>query len=166
MSKVQFKGTEIKLRGKIPTVGTQAPNFILVKEDLSEVTLESYAGKKKILMVVPSLDTGVCAMQTKKFNEQLASKTDVVALVISSDLPFAMKRFCGAENIKNIISVSDFRYKNVLQAYNLEMTEGPLRGLTARAVFILDTNDVIRYVELVPEVTQEPNYEAALAALN
>ena len=166
MVHVKFKNADVKLSGELPEIDSKTPIFTLVKDDLSEIHLSDFTGKKKILMVVPSLDTGVCQKQTKEFNEKLATKKDVVGIVISEDLPFAIKRFCGAEGITNVIAASDFRYRNFLSSYNLEMVDGPLKGLTARAIFVVDKDDVIRYIELVPEITQEPNYQAALEALD
>ena len=131
--------------------------------DLSEVSLSDFAGKKKLLNIVPSLDTGVCAMSTKKFND--AAVEGVVTLVISADLPFAQGRFCGAEGTKSVVTLSTMRGAEFKRNYGVDITDGPLAGVTARAVVVLDENNKVLYSELVPEIKQEPNYEAALAAL-
>jgi thiol peroxidase len=165
MAQTALKGTPVNLAGDLPTVGSTAPDFKLVTGDLNDVGLAHYAGKKKLLNIVPSLDTGVCAASTKKFNEAMAGKTDAVALVISADLPFASSRFCSAEGITNVINLSMMRSRNFGKDYGVLITDGPLAGITARAVVVLDANNKVLYTELVPEITQEPNYDAALAAL-
>jgi thiol peroxidase len=165
MAQTALKGTPVNLAGDLPTVGSTAPDFKLVTGDLSDVGLAHYAGKKKLLNIVPSLDTGVCAASTKKFNEAMAGKTGAVALVISADLPFASSRFCSAEGITNVINLSMMRSRNFGKDYGVLITDGPLAGITARAVVVLDANNKVLYTELVPEITQEPNYDAALAAL-
>ena len=165
MAQTALKGTPVNLAGDLPAVGSTAPDFKLVTGDLSDVGLAHYAGKKKLLNIVPSLDTGVCATSTKKFNEAMAGKTDAVALVISADLPFASSRFCSAEGITNVINLSMMRSRNFGKDYGVLITDGPLAGITARAVVVLDANNKVLYTELVPEITQEPNYDAALAAL-
>jgi len=165
MAQTALKGTPVNLAGDLPTLGSTAPDFKLVTGDLSDVGLAHYAGKKKLLNIVPSLDTGVCAASTKKFNEAMAGKTDAVALVISADLPFASSRFCSAEGITNVINLSMMRSRNFGKDYGVLITDGPLAGITARAVVVLDANNKVLYTELVPEITQEPNYDAALAAL-
>jgi len=166
MAQTALKGTPVNLAGDLPTVGSTAPDFKLVTGDLSDVGLAHYAGKKKLLNIVPSLDTGVCAASTKKVNEAMAGKTDAVALVISADLPFASSRFCSAEGITNVINLSMMRSRNFGKDYGVLITDGPLAGITARAVVVLDANNKVLYTELVPEITQEPNYDAALAALD
>jgi thiol peroxidase len=165
MAQTALKGTPVNLAGDLPAVGSTAPDFKLVTGDLSDVGLAHYAGKKKLLNIVPSLDTGVCAASTKKFNEAMAGKSDAVALVISADLPFASSRFCSAEGITNVINLSMMRSRNFGKDYGVLITDGPLAGITARAVVVLDANNKVLYTELVPEITQEPNYDAALAAL-
>ena len=165
MAQTALKGAPVNLAGDLPAVGSTAPDFKLVTGDLSDVGLAHYAGKKKLLNIVPSLDTGVCAASTKKFNEAMAGKTDAVALVISADLPFASSRFCSAEGITNVINLSMMRSRNFGKDYGVLITDGPLAGITARAVVVLDANNKVLYTELVPEITQEPNYDAALAAL-
>jgi thiol peroxidase len=165
MAQTALKGTPVNLAGDLPAVGSTAPDFKLVAGDLSDVNLAHYAGKKKLLNIVPSLDTGVCATSTKKFNEAMAGKADAVALVISADLPFASSRFCSAEGITNVINLSMMRSRNFGKDYGVLITDGPLAGITARAVVVLDANNKVLYTELVPEIGQEPNYDAALAAL-
>ena len=137
----------------------------MVGKDLADVTLATFAGKKKLLNIVPSLDTGVCAASTQKFNSAMTGKSDAVALVISADLPFAMNRFCSAEGIDNVISLSMMRSKSFAKDYGVLITDGPLAGVCARAVVVLDENNKVVYTEQVPEITQEPAYDAALAAL-
>ncbi|WP_295387996.1 thiol peroxidase [uncultured Thiodictyon sp.] len=165
MAKTALQGNPVSLYGDLPAVGHPAPDFTLVAKDLSDKTLADFAGKKKLLNIVPSLDTPVCATSTKKFNEAMAGKTDAVALVISADLPFAMGRFCGAEGIDNVVSLSTMRSPSFAQDYGVLITDGPLAGITARAVIVLDAQDQVVYTQLVPEISQEPDYEAALAAL-
>lgn len=165
MAQTALKGTPVKLAGELPAVGAAAPDFKLVAGDLSDVTLATYAGKKKLLNIVPSLDTDVCATSTRKFNQAMAGKSDAVALVISADLPFASSRFCGAEGIDNVINLSMMRSRNFGKSYGVLIEDGPLAGVTARAVVVIDENDKIIYTQLVPEITEEPNYDAALAAL-
>ena len=160
---VTLGGNPISIAGSFPKVGDTAPDFKLVSGDLSEVSLSDFAGKKKLLNIVPSLDTGVCAMSTKKFND--AAVEGVVTLVISADLPFAQGRFCGAEGTKNVVTLSTMRGTEFKRNYGVDITDGPLAGVTARAVVVLDENNKVLYSELVPEIKQEPNYEAALAAL-
>ena len=166
MSKTNFKGKPVSLRGDVPVVGSKAPEFTVVKSDLSEAHLSDFSGKVKVLIAVPSLDTGVCNAETRRFNQLLGAKEGVVGVVVSKDLPFAMKRFCETEGVQNIVTGSDFRYNSFVTNYNTEMIEGPLKGLSARVVFVVDKNDVVQFVEIVPEVTTEPDYEAILAAVD
>lgn len=162
MAEVTFKGTPVKLLGDIPEEGEAAGDFTVVREDLSELRFSDIRDKIKIIIAVPSLDTSVCATETLNFSQKLADKPDVVALVVSKDLPFAMKRYMEKNGIENIISGSDFRYGEFVKTYKTEMTEGPLKGLSARAVFVVDKDGVIRYTELTPEIAQEPQYDKAL----
>ncbi len=164
MAKITLKG-EINSDsiGELPAIGSIAQDFTLVAGDLSEKSLADFDGKKKLLNIVPSLDTAVCATSTRKFNESAASD-DVAVLVISADLPFAQGRFCEAEGIKNVTSLSTFR-SSFAKDYNLEIANGPLAGLASRAIVVLDESNKVIYTEQVPEITQEPNYEAALESL-
>jgi thiol peroxidase len=165
MATITFQGNEIHTSGELPATGAQAPDFHLVDGELNDRRLADYAGRKKLLNIVPSLDTGVCATSTKKFNEAAASRDNVVMLVISADLPFAQGRFCGAEGVDKVIPLSMMRSRNFAKDYGVLMVDGPLAGITARAVVVLDENDKVVYTQLVPEIAQEPDYEAALAAL-
>ncbi len=165
MAAITLEGNPFNTNGDLPAVGAKAPDFCLVAADLSEVSLATHAGKKKLLNIVPSLDTPVCATSTQKFNAAMAAKENAVALVISADLPFAMSRFCGAEGIDNVISLSMMRDKRFAEAYGMLIVDGPLAGLCARGVVVLDENDTVVYTQLVTEVVNEPDYEAALAAL-
>ena len=165
MATVTLKGTPIDVAGSFPQKGQKAPAFKLVAKDLKDVSLADYAGKRKVLNIVPSLDTAVCATSTRKFNEKAGSLTNAVVLVISADLPFAAGRFCAAEGLNNVVTLSTMRGRDFMKAYGVEITSGPLTGVSARGVVVLDENDTVLHSELVPEITQEPNYDAALAAL-
>jgi thioredoxin-dependent peroxiredoxin len=162
---VKLKGSEVLLSGYIPELKEVAPDFTFVMQDLSEKSLYDFEGLNKVILSVPSIDTGICALETKKFNEKLAKMDNVVCLVVSKDLPFAMKRFCAAEGIENVKPASDFRYGDFGKEYNLEMVNSPLKGLLARAVFVLNKENRIVHVELVADITYEPDYDKALAAL-
>lgn len=166
MAQITLKGNPINTSGDLPAVGSKAPDFKLTKGDLSDVSLADFSGKKKILSIVPSLDTGVCQTSTKQFNQKAADAGDNVILTISRDLPFAMKRFCEAEGIDKVIPLSEMRGRDFGAAYGLEITDGGLAGVLARAIVVIDETDTVKYVELVPEIAQEPNYDAALAALS
>lgn len=165
MTTVTLKGTAINLIGALPEKGSVAPDFTLVAGDLSEKSLTDFPSKKKILSIVPSLDTGVCAASTKVFNDKISQFDNAVVIVVSADLPFAMSRFCGAEGADNVTTLSMMRDKHFAKDYGVLMTDGPLAGLTARAIVLIDEDNNIVYTELVPEITQEPNYEAVLALL-
>jgi thiol peroxidase len=165
MATITLQGNEIHTNGELPAVGDRAPDFHLVDGELNDRRLADYAGKKKLLNIVPSLDTPVCATSTKKFNEAAAAHAGTVMLVISSDLPFAQGRFCGAEGTDKVIPLSMMRSRNFAKDYGVLIEDGPLAGITARAVVVLDENDKVVYTELVPEIGQEPDYDAALAAL-
>ncbi len=160
---VTLGGTPIDVSGSFPRVGDTAPDFKLVNKDLADVSLADFAGKKKLLNIVPSLDTPVCAVSTKKFNDAAVGNTAV--LIISADLPFAMSRFCGAESANNVTTLSTMRGAEFMANYGVAITSGPLCGVTARAVVVLDENNKVLHAELVPEIKQEPDYDAALAAL-
>lgn len=166
MDQTNFKGSPVNLSGNLPKVGDNAPDFKYVKSDLSEGTLSEIDNKVKVLIAVPSLDTGICQMETRQFNTQLKDRTGVEGLIISKDLPFAMNRFCEAEGIKNVTNASDFRYHEFSKAYGLDMTEGPLKGLHARAVFVVDKNNKITFLELVDDITHEPNYDNVMKAVD
>jgi thiol peroxidase len=165
MATVTLKGNPIHTSGELPTVGSKAPDFRLVDGDLNDVTLATWAGKRKVLNIVPSLDTGVCATSARKFNEKAASRKNTVILVVSADLPFAQKRFCSAEGLNNVIPLSMMRSRNFAKDFGTLLVDGPLEGISARAVLTLDEQNRVLHAELVPEIGQEPDYDAALAAL-
>jgi thiol peroxidase len=165
MAIITFKGNPITINGELPAVGSKAPAFNLVGPDLNDVSLEDFKGKKKLLNIVPSLDTPVCAASSKKFNEQAKSRADTVVLVISADLPFAQTRFCSAENTDKIKTLSLMRGGNFTKDYGVLIQDGPLAGLTARAVVVIDENDKVSYTQLVPDIGNEPDYDKALGAL-
>jgi thiol peroxidase len=165
MATVTLSGNPINTNGDLPAVGATAPNFKLVDKDLNDVGLNAFAGKKKILSIVPSLDTGVCATSTKVFNERIGGRDDVVVLVASADLPFAQARWCGAESVDNVVTLSMMRSRNFAKDYGVLIEDGPLAGITARAVLALDADNKILHTELVPEIAQEPDYDAAIDAL-
>jgi thiol peroxidase len=165
MAQVTLKGNPIQTNGELPAIGAKAPDFRLVGGDLKDVSLADYQGKRKILNIVPSLDTGVCATSARKFNEKAGSLANTVVLVVSADLPFAAKRFCAAEGLQNVVPLSLMRTKAFAKDYGVLLQDGPLAGVTARAVVVLDQDDKVIHRQLVPEIGQEPDYESALAAL-
>jgi thiol peroxidase len=165
MAIIKFKDNPVTTNGQLPAVGSKAPGFSLVGPDLNDVSLEDFKGKKKLLNIVPSLDTPVCAASSKKFNEEAKSRTDTVVLVISADLPFAQTRFCSAENTDKIKTLSLMRGGNFAKDYGVLIQDGPLAGLTARAVVVIDENDKVSYTQLVSDIGDEPDYDSALAAL-
>ncbi len=165
MPTVTLKGTPVHTKGNFTQTGHQAPDFTLVKSDLSELTLSSLKGKKVILNIFPSLDTAVCAMSVRKFNELATQIDNTVVLAISKDLPFAHARFCTTEGIKNVTGLSAFRNNTFGEDYGITLTDGPLAGLLARAVIVLDEQGKIIYAQLVPEITEEPDYEKALRSI-
>jgi thiol peroxidase len=165
MATITLKGNEIHTNGELPAIGSQAADFKLVDAELGDRSLADYAGQKKLLNIVPSLDTPVCATSTRKFNEAAAGQENVVMLVISADLPFAMGRFCSAEGIDKVVPLSMMRSRNFAKDYGVLIEDGPLAGITARAIVIVDESDKVVYTELVPEIGQEPDYDKALAAL-
>jgi len=165
MAEITLEGNPIHTSGDLPAVGSTAPDFSLVDAQLNDVSLKDFAGKKKVISIVPSLDTGVCATSTKVFNERLGGRDDVVVLIVSADLPFAQARFCTAEGVDNVKTLSMMRNRNFAKDYGVLVTDGPLAGITARAVLVLDENDKVLHAQLVPEIAQEPDYEAAIAAL-
>jgi thioredoxin-dependent peroxiredoxin len=165
MASVTLGGTPINVAGNFPKKGDAAPEFSLTGKDLNDVGLKDFAEKRKVLNIVPSLDTPVCAKSTKLFNEKAGSAPNTVVLVISADLPFAMGRFCSAEGVENVVTLSTVRGRDFHAKYGVDITDGPLKGLTARGVVVLDANNKVLHSELVPEIKQEPNYDAALSAL-
>ena len=165
MATITLQGNACNTNGDLPGVGSTAPDFTLVDAKLNDVHLADYAGKKKLLNIVPSLDTPTCATSTKKFNESAAEHDDAVVLVVSADLPFASGRFCGMEGLDNVVPLSLMRGKGFAKDYGVLITDGPLAGITARAVVVLDADNRVLYTQLVPEIADEPDYDAALAAL-
>ena len=164
-SSVNLKGNPVDVAGNLPKVGSTAPNFTLVDKALADVTLETYAGKRKVLNIFPSVDTPTCAMSVRAFNKHAAGLTNTVVLNISADLPFAQTRFCAAEGIENVVNLSTMRGRDFLMNYGVLLFTSKLAGLAARAVIVIDENNLIKYLELVPEIANEPNYDAALAVL-
>lgn len=165
MAKISLRGNPIHTSGELPKVGAKAPDFKLTTKDLKDVSLADYKGKKKLLNIVPSLDTPVCALSTKKFNEHAKQHSDTVILIVSADLPFAQGRFCGNEHLDNVIPLSLMHNRKFADDYGVMIKDGPLAGVTARAVVVLDANDKVVHTEMVPEIAQEPDYEKALKAL-
>jgi thiol peroxidase len=164
MATVTLGGNPISTSGDLPAVGTKAPDFTLTGGDLADVSLSKYAGKKVILNIFPSIDTPVCAASVRKFNEAAAGLGNTVVLAISRDLPFAQKRFCGAEGIENVVPLSAMKDDKFGKSYGVLLTSGPLAGLFARSVVVVDEKGNVKYKELVPEIKEEPKYDAALAA--
>ena len=164
MATVTQKGNPIHTNGELPAVGASAPAFKLTGGDLKDVTLADYKGKRKILNIVPSLDTPTCATSTRKFNQSAGQLKNTVVLVVSADLPFASKRFCTTEGLQNVVPLSMMRDKNFAKDYGVLIQDGPLQGITARAGVVIDENDKVAYRQLVPEIGQEPDYDAALKA--
>ena len=162
---VTLKGNSVDVAGNLPKVGSTAPNFTLVDKALADVTLDNFAGKRKVLNIFPSVDTPTCAASIRAFNKHAAGMTNTIVLNISADLPFAQTRFCAAEGIENVANLSSMRGRDFLMNYGVLLFTSKLAGLCARAVIVLDENNVVQYVELVPEIADEPNYDAALAAL-
>ena len=165
MAQVLLKGKPVNTTGNLPKMGSKAPNFELVDADLKVKQLSDFAGKKKVLSFVPSLDTPTCSLSAKKFNEAANNFKNTVVLVISADLPFAQKRFCGAENLKNVMTLSLMRSKKSAEDYGVLLSDGPLTGLCTRAIVVLDESDNVIYTELVAEITQEPNYDPVIKLL-
>jgi thiol peroxidase len=165
MTDVTLKGNPVPVAGQLPKPGEHAADFTLVNKDLQNMSLADFAGKRKVLNIVPSLDTPTCQQSTRVFNEQASVIKDAVVLVVSADLPFAMSRFCGAEGLNNVVTLSTLRDPGFHRRYGVDIVGGPLEGLTARAVVVLDANNRVLHSELVPEIANEPNYGAALAAL-
>ncbi|MFJ2864445.1 thiol peroxidase [Kitasatospora sp. NPDC087314] len=166
MAQVTLKGNPVQVGGALPQPGSQAPAFTLVGEGLADTSLKDFAGKRKILNIFPSIDTPTCATSVRTFNAKAGSLDNTVVLCISADLPFAQARFCGAEGLENVRVLSTLRGRDFHESYGVALTDGPLAGLTARAVVVLDENDTVLHTELVAEIADEPDYDAALAALN
>ena len=165
MSQITLGGNAINTSGELPLVGAHAKNFELVATDLSTVSLSDFAGSRLVLNIFPSIDTGTCAASVRKFNEKASALDNTKVLCISRDLPFAQKRFCGAEGIENVVSLSDFKTGQFGKDFGLEIMDGPLAGLHSRAVVVIDENGVVLFTEQVGEIADEPNYDAALAVL-
>ncbi len=165
MTKITFKGTAVNTQGDLPTVGSSAPDFKLTTGDLSEKSLSDFKGKKVVLNIFPSIDTGTCAMSVRKFNEKASGLENTVVLCISRDLPFAQGRFCAAENLENVITLSEYKDSNFSDAYHVKFVDGPLTGLLSRSVVVVDEEGKVSYIEQVAETTEEPDYDKALAAL-
>lgn len=165
MSTVTLKGNACQTNGQLPAVGTTAPDFELTNGQLQSVSLKDFSGKKKLISIVPSLDTPTCALSTQKFNAQAKDHPDVAILIVSADLPFAQGRFCKGDSLDNVTPLSMMRDKRFAEDYGVLLTDGPLAGITARAVVVLDANDTVVHQELVSEIADEPNYDAAFEAL-
>lgn len=165
MATVTLKGTKVNVGGNVPAVGDTAPEFTLTGKDLGDVSLAKFAGKRKVLNIVPSLDTPTCQQSTRVFNEKASAMKNASVLVIAADLPFAMSRFCGAEGLENVVTLSTFRNRNFHEDYGVDILDSPLKGLAARAVVVLDENNKVLHSQLVPEIASEPDYQAALDAL-
>ena len=165
MAQLTFKGATVHTRGELPRVGARAPDFTLTKNDLTDVSLVDFKGKRKILSIAVSLDTGVCATSARVFNKAVAELPNTVVLTITNDLPFAQKRFCESEKVDKVVTLSQLRSRNFGRAYGVELMDGPMAGLLSRAIVVLDENDRVLYTEHVPEITSEPDYTKALEAV-
>ena len=165
MASITLKGNACNTSGDLPAVGSTAPDFTLVGGDLGEASLDTFAGKNIILSIVPSFDTGICAMSVKRFNESAGELENTVIVNVSKDLPFAQKRFCEAEGVEHVTNLSAFRSNEFGKNYGIEILDGPLQGLLGRAIVVLNGEREVIYTELVPEIAQEPNYDAALSAV-
>ena len=165
MAIVTLQGNECNTNGDMPAIGSQAPDFVLADGNLKNVSLNEYEGKKKIIYTVPSLDTGTCQTSTKKFNEHVASRDDVVMLIVSADLPFAMARFCGIEKLTNVIPLSMMRSRKFAKDYGVLLNDGPLAGIITRSLIVLDESNNVLHTELVSEISDEPDYDKALNLL-
>lgn len=165
MATVTLKGNNIHTSGNLPKIGDKAPDFKLIKTDLSTVTLGDYKGKAVVLNIFPSIDTGTCAQSVRQFNKELNEIDDIIVLCISRDLPFAQARFCGAEGLENVINLSDFKDNSFGKTYGLDFIDGPLEGLHSRAIVVINENGIITHTEQVQEIVDEPNYKAAFEAL-
>ena len=166
MATVTLHGNPVEVSGTLPPLGSECTGFHLVGADLKDVSLHDFAGKKKVLNIFPSVDTATCAMSVRQFNSRASKLANTVVLCISADLPFAQKRFCGAEGLANVVNLSLMRGGQFAKDYGVKIETGPLAGLTARAVVVIDEHNIVRHTELVPEIGNEPNYDAAIAALS
>lgn len=162
---ITLRGTPLRVDGDLPVVGAKAPDFKLTSGSLADVSLQDFAGKRKVFNIYPSIDTPTCATSTRKFNEAAGKLANTVVLCVSGDLPFAAKRFCDLEGLANVSHLSTFRHPEFMKDWGVAFAEGPLLGLTVRAVVVLDENDKVIHAEMVPEIAQEPNYDAALKVL-
>jgi thiol peroxidase len=165
MARITFKGSPFQTAGTLPAIGSTAPDFKLTKSDLSDTSLKDFRGKRVVLNIFPSLDTPVCAASVRRFNAEASKLENTVVLCISRDLPFAQGRFCAAEGLKNVVTASEYRSSNFSDAYGVRIQDGPLSGLLSRAVVVIDPDGKVKYTEQVPEIAQEPDYAAALAAV-
>ncbi len=165
MAKITFKGSPVATAGDLPRVGAEAPEFSLIKTDLSEVSLADYKGQKVVLNIFPSVDTGVCAASVRRFNDEASKKDNTAVLCISKDLPFAHSRFCGAEGLDKVVSLSEYKDEVFSQNYGVKMIDGPLSGLLSRAVVVVDEQGKVLHSEQVDDIVHEPDYEAALKVL-
>ena len=165
MAKITLKGNPVNTSGSLPLKGSQAPEFTLVKSDLSNLSLAELKGKRLILSISPSLDTSVCATSVRKFNQIASQKTNTMVLAITKDLPYATKRFCTTEGITNVVTLSGFRDTTFGKSYGIEILDGSFKGLYARSIIVIDENGFITHTQLVPEIAQEPDYDSALAAV-
>lgn len=165
MASIALGGIPINTNGDLPKIGTKAPNFSLIKNDLTVATLEDFAGSRLVLNIFPSIDTSTCATSVRKFNEKASQLENTKVLCISRDLPFAQRRFCGAEGLENVISLSDYKSDDFRKDYSLEIIDGVFAGLHSRVVIVIDENGIIKYTEQVPEIADEPDYESALKEL-
>lgn len=165
MAEISLKGNTIHTTGELPAAGTQAPDFLLTKSDLSDISLKDFAGKKVILNIFPSIDTTVCAMSVRRFNAEAVKLPGTAVLCISADLPFAHGRFCAAEGLNDVITASEMRNMDFGSDYGVRIADGPMAGLLSRAVIVIDEKGRVIYTEQVPEITREPDYEKALSAV-
>lgn len=165
MATVTLRGNPVHTLGDLPPVGSSAPDFTLTKADLSDVHLQDFAGKRVVLNIFPSVDTGVCAASVRRFNQEASSLTDTVVVCVSRDLPFALRRFCAAEGLTNVVTTSELRDTSFGDRYGVRLTDSGMAGLLSRAVVVIDAEGKVRYTQQVPEITTEPDYAAALAAL-
>ncbi len=165
MATITFKGSPIHTQGELPNVGAKAPDFKLTGSDLSEKSLSDFKGKNVVLNIFPSVDTGICAASVRHFNQSASGLDNTVVLCISKDLPFAQGRFCAAEGLENVVTLSEYKNSNFSNDYQIKMTDGPLEGLMSRAVVVIGTDGNVKYTEQVTEIAQEPDYENALASL-